>query len=166
MIAEHVMTTEQIYVKMALSGWESTIRRSDALFQSLGDQQLMTEIAPGRNRGIYLLGHLIAVHDGLPVILGLGESRYPGLKAVFLDNPDKSGQEMPSIPELRQQWAETNSRLAGLFSSLQPAEWFQRHMSVTPDDFVKEPWRNRLNVLLSRTNHLASHLGQLVLLKK
>jgi len=160
------MTTEQVYVKMALSGWESTIKRVDAIFSGLTDEQLMTEIAPGRNRGIYLLGHLIAVHDAMPVILGLGEARYPGLRAIFLDSPDRSGQAMPSIPELRAQWAETNSRLAGLFGSLQPAEWFQRHMSVSPEDFAKEPWRNRLNVLLGRTVHLASHQGQLVLLKK
>jgi hypothetical protein len=166
MIAEQVMTTEQVFVKMALSNWESTIRRVDALFQGLSDQQLMEEIAPGRNRGIYLLGHLTAVHDGLPVILGLGESRYPGLRPVFLDSPDKSGLEMPPIATLREQWAETNSRVAGLFNNLQPAEWFQRHMSVSPEDFANEPWRNRLNVLLSRTNHLASHQGQLVLLKK
>jgi hypothetical protein len=166
MIAEQTMTTEQVYVKMALSGWESSIKRVDALFNGLTDEQLMGEIAPGRNRGIYLLGHLTAVHDAMPVILGLGESRYPGLRPVFLDSPDKAGLEMPSIATLRGQWAETNSRLTGLFSNLQPAEWFQRHMSVSPEDFAKEPWRNRLNVLLGRTVHLASHQGQLVLLKK
>lgn len=160
------MTAEQVYVKMALSGWESSIKRADALFNGLSDEQLSGEIAPGRNRGIYLLGHLTAVHDAMPVILGLGERVYPQLDPVFLDNPDKSGREMPSIAALREYWAATNSRLAGLCSKLQPGEWFQRHMSVSEEDFAKEPHRNKLNVVLGRTTHLASHLGQLVLLKK
>lgn len=160
------MTAEQVYVKMALSGWETGIRRADALFNGLSDERLSGEIAPGRNRGIYLLGHLTAVHDAMPVILGLGERVYPQLDPVFLDNPDKSGREMPSITALREYWAATNSRLAGLFGKLQPADWFQRHMSVSEEDFAKEPHRNKLNVVLGRTTHLASHLGQLVLLKK
>ena len=160
------MTQEQVYVKMAVSGWESGIKRADALFNSLSDEQLSQEIAPGRNSGIYLLGHLTAVHDAMPVILGLGKPSYPELAPVFIDSPDRSGKEMPPIATLRQQWAETNSRLAGLFADIPPSDWFQRHMSVSPEDFAKEPWRNKLNVLLGRTQHLASHQGQLNLLKK
>ena len=34
-----------------------------------------------------------------------------------------------------------------------------------PEDFIKEPHRNKLNVLLTRTTHLAYHAGQLALLK-
>lgn len=160
------MTVEQVYVKMALSGWESGIKRTDALINGLNDEELAKEIAPGRNRGIYLLGHLTAVHDAMPVILGLGTPSYPELASVFLESPDKAGLEMPSIATLRQQWSETNDRLATLMQKLQPAEWFERHMNVSPEDFAKEPWRNKLNVLLGRTVHLASHQGQLVLLKK
>ena len=154
-----------MYVKMALNGWEGAIKRTDTLLNGLSDETLMNEISPGRNRGIYLLGHLIAVHDALPVILGLGEKRYPELEAVFLASPDKSGQEMPPISTLREYWAETNSRLDGLFSKVEPGDWFSKHESVSAEGFAKEPYRNKLNVLLGRTNHLASHLGQLVLLK-
>jgi len=160
------MTQEQVFVKMALNGWESTIKRTDALFKGLDDGALSKEIAPGRNRGIYLLGHLTAVHDAMPVILGLGERKYPELENIFLTNPDKSGLDMPSIPTLREYWAETNDRLAGLFTKVPSGDWFNKHESVSPEDFAKEPYRNKLNVLLGRTQHLASHLGQLVLLKK
>ena len=37
--------------------------------------------------------------------------------------------------------------------------------NATDEDFAKEPARNKLSVLLNRTNHLAYHLGQLRLLK-
>jgi len=41
-----------------------------------------------------------------------------------------------------------------------------KHTSVSEEDFAKEPHRNRLNVLTTRTTHLASHYGQLIFLKK
>ncbi len=82
---------------MALAAWESTIKRTDTLFKSLDDETLSKEIAPGRNRGLYLLGHLTAVHDAMPVILGLGERKYPELEKPFLASPDKSGLDMPRI---------------------------------------------------------------------
>jgi hypothetical protein len=160
------MTQEELYVKMALNGWDANIKRADALFKGFSDEVLATEIAPGRNRGIYLLGHLIAVHDAMPVILGLGERHYPELEAPFLTSPDKSGQEMPDADTLRKQWAETNNRLTGLFGNMQPADWFRKHTAVSTEDFEKEPYRNKLNVLLGRTSHLAGHIGQLALLKK
>jgi hypothetical protein len=51
-------------------------------------------------------------------------------------------------------------------ASLSEEQWFQRHNSVSEEDFQKEPHRNKLNVLLGRSTHIAYHLGQLVLLKK
>jgi hypothetical protein len=36
---------------------------------------------------------------------------------------------------------------------------------VSEEDFAKEPHRNRFTLLLSRTGHLAFHLGQVVLVK-
>jgi hypothetical protein len=38
-------------------------------------------------------------------------------------------------------------------------------MDISEQDFAKEPMRNKLNVLINRTNHLAYHYGQLRLIK-
>ncbi len=43
-------------IKMVLDAWHTHIKRTDDLFNSLTDEQLMQEIAPGKNRGVYLLG--------------------------------------------------------------------------------------------------------------
>ena len=43
------------------------------------------------------------------------------------------------------------------------ADWHGRHMAVTEEDFLKEPHRNKLNVMLGRVGHKASHLGQIAL---
>jgi hypothetical protein len=37
---------------------------------------------------------------------------------------------------------------------------------MTDEDYAKDPMRNRLSVLLSRTNHLSFHIGQIILAPK
>jgi hypothetical protein len=161
-----VKDQQQLFIKMALDAWNIQIDRTNKLFNSLSDDQLKEEIAPGRNSGSYLLGHLTAVHDALFPLLGLGEKLYPQLDEVFIKNPDKSGLERPATKQLRSYWNEVNEKLGKHFNDFSIEEWFQRHTAVSEADFQKEPHRNRLNVLLNRTAHLANHLGQLILLKK
>jgi hypothetical protein len=157
--------TGQLMVKMALDSWNGYLNRTSKLFDELSDEQLQKEVSPGRNTGVYLLGHLVAVHDAMIALLGLGEKKYPELEMPFVRSADKSGLSFPAISELRNYWVETNQRVAEKFTALTPDEWFMKHAAVTEEDFLQEPHRNRLNVLLSRTSHLASHYGQLVFLK-
>jgi ribosomal protein L16 Arg81 hydroxylase len=58
-----------------------------------------------------------------------------------------------------------NERLKKKFNSTSDEEWLSRHTAVSAEDFEKEPHRNKLNVVISRTNHMANHIGQLLLLK-
>lgn len=158
-------TSESLFVQMALMSWQTQNTRLDDLLNKLSYEQLMNETAPGRNRGIYLLGHLAAVNDSLFKILGIGERLHPELDAIFLDNPDKSGQAMPTIEELKKYWKEINGTLTDKFNAMQPQEWFEKHTAVSAEDFAKEPYRNKLNVLLNRTAHQSYHLGQMNYLK-
>mgnify|MGYP001593613464 CR=1 FL=1 len=151
---------------MVLDAWNSKIKETDALLDKLSDEQLNNEVAPGRNRGVYLLGHLVAVHDRMLTLLGLDERSYAQLDKAYLTDADKPGTELTPAKELRQYWKNVNSVLASHFSKMQPEDWFGKHNSVSAEDFAKEPHRNKLNVLISRTNHLSYHLGQLAFLKK
>jgi hypothetical protein len=159
------MTTEPIFIKMVLDAWHMHIKRTGELFNSLSDEELMKEIAPGRNRGVYLLGHLAAVHDAILPLLELGDPLHPELWDPFVERPDREVEELPATQTLREYWKEINTNLADNISSLSPEAWFQKHASVSADDFAKEPHRNKLNIIVNRTNHLANHLGQLLLLK-
>jgi len=156
----------ELLVKMVTDSWRKQLIATNKIFDSLSDEELMQEVAPGRNRGIYLLGHLTAVHDRMLPLLGFEESKYPDLKAVFLDSPDKAVDGIPSASELRQQWHDVNETLSNHIKSLPADDWFTRHANISQEDFIKEPHRNRLNVLLDRTVHLSNHRGQLLLLKK
>jgi hypothetical protein len=160
------MESQQLFVKMALLAWEVQVKRAGNLFDTLTDEQLLQEVAPAGNRGIYLLGHLIAVDDAMLPLLGLGERLHPELDEAFITQPDKSGIKMPAIKDLRPYWAEVHNRLAESFRAQSPEQWFQRHNAMTDEDFQKEPHRNKLSVLLSRTSHIAYHLGQQILIKK
>jgi hypothetical protein len=160
-----VSDQQTIFAKMALNAWDGYLKRTDKLFNELSDEDLEKEVSPGKNRGVYLLGHLIAVNDGMIPIFGLGERLYPELEAAFVSNPDKSGIEMPSVLQLRKYWANLNDVLTGYFTEMKAEEWFKRHNLMTDEDLVKEPYRNKLSVLMNRTNHLAWHYGQVLLIK-
>jgi uncharacterized damage-inducible protein DinB len=158
--------TKTIFIKMALSAWDSYNGRVTKLLATLTDEELLAETAPGRNTGIYLIGHLVAVSDGLFPILGFGERLYPELDKIFLESPDKSGHQMPSLNELKEYWNKVNSKLADQVSKMPADEWFTRHNNVSEADFSKEPHRNKLNIILNRTSHTSYHLGQLAYLAK
>jgi len=156
---------EELFIKMVLDAWHTQIKNTDELFDSLSDGELMKQIAPGKNRGIYLLGHLIAVHDRMLPLIGLGGQRYPDLYKTFVEAADNTVIDLPTVEDLRNYWKEVNNALAESFSKMPLEEWFQKHNAVSEIDFAKEPHRNKLNIVINRTNHLANHLGQLLLLK-
>jgi DinB superfamily len=157
--------TSAFIIKLAVDSWHLTVQRFNTLLESLNDETLLREIAPDRNRGIYLLGHLAAVHDRMLTLLNFSERMYPHLDEPFLDKADDKTADYPGIAELKSQWHEVNKALSSHFNQLSTDEWLQKHSAVSTEDFAKEPHRNRLNVLHSRTNHLSYHYGQLRLLK-
>jgi DinB superfamily len=156
----------KMYVRMIVSAWETQNTRVDKMLSSLSDEQLSAETAPGRNTGVYLLGHLAAVNDNLFPLLGFGEKLYPELEKIFLSNPENAGLEKPSIASLREYWKTINNKLMGHIDKVTPEEWLTRHNSVSSEDFAKEPHRNKLNILINRANHQSYHLGQLAYLSK
>jgi hypothetical protein len=160
------METKQLIVKSVLDAWNSRLKSATKLFNALTDEDLQKEVAPGRNRGLYLLGHLAVVHDMMLPLLSLEPRQYAHLEDAFLIKPDKTVSDIPSVKELRVMWETVNSKLSVHFNHLNADDWFQKHSSVSSEDFVNEPHRNRLNVLIGRTNHLQYHMGQVALINK
>lgn len=159
------MTHTEIIVKMILDRWNASLKNTDALLSELTDETLQKEVAPGKNRGVYLLGHLVAVHDDMLVLLDMGPKLYPQLHEPFIKEADKTTTELPSAQELRNFWHVQCETMKQKFDSLQPENWFEKHTAVSEEDFATEPHRNKLNIILTRTTHLQYHIGQLRLLK-
>jgi hypothetical protein len=160
------MTSHELPVKVAINSWRLVVDRADNVFSGLTGEQLLREVAPGKNRIIYLWGHLIAVHDRMFSILGLGPRLHPDMDVMFIDNPDRAVPETPPAGQLKEYWDEVNAKLLSQFQSLSADEWLLQHRAMSEEDYAKDPTRNRLAVLLSRTNHLSYHLGQVTLALK
>lgn len=154
------MTFETSLIDSALRNWRSNVDRVDKLFGDLSQEQLLQEVAPGKNRLIYLWGHLTAFNDALIPLLGFGPRIYPELDLMFVSNPDRTAPTILSGWELKTIWQETSQILWTGFSKLSVADWLQKHSAVSQEDFLREPHRNRFTVLLGRTAHIAYHLGQ------
>ena len=158
--------SEQALVTAAVNSWKLNIERADRTFSPLTEEQLLQQVAPGKNRLIYLWGHLTAVHDRMLPLLVLGPRLHPKYDALFITSPDKAVPTLPAAEEIKKAWDEINGALLAGFESLSAADWLQKHASVSDEDFAKDPQRNRFSVLLSRTTHISFHLGQTALIPK
>jgi hypothetical protein len=158
--------TNNTLKKIALDGWNTQITRANKLIDGLTDEQLLHEVAPSRNSGLYLLGHLTAVHDAMLPLMDLCEKLHPEMEEVFIKNPDKSSLQKPSAKQVRENWHQVNTHLTQKMEALSGEQLLDKHNSVSAEDFEKEPHRNKLNIIIGRTGHLAYHLGQMAFLKK
>jgi hypothetical protein len=156
---------QALFIKMVIAEWDKQNNNFNKLLSSLSDEQLSKEIAPGKNTGIYLVGHLIAISDAMLPLLNFGEKLFPDLENIFIKNPDKSGLQKPTVSELKDHLKAVNTKLKEHIESTAPADWFKRHMAVSEEDFSQEPHRNKLNIIINRAGHMNYHLGQLILLK-
>ena len=157
--------SEERMIDAALRAWRFNADRIDAFFNALSQDQLEQEIAPGRNRLIYLWGHIAAVNDGLFPLLGLGPKLYPEMEAMFIANPDRAVVTIYSAEQVKRAWSHINEELFAGLSGWSPMECLERHTAVSVDDFLQEPHRNRYTVVLSRNTHMAYHFGQAILTK-
>ena len=159
------MSNDERLAAGAIATWNAALERADKFFTGLDAAALAVQIAPERNRLIYLWGHLSAMHDRMIELLGVGERVHPELDAIFLSAPDRS-TELPSAEVIRAWWAEVNVRLTEGIAKLSTSDWLQRHTAVSEEDFAREPLRNKFSILLTRTNHLSYHIGQTSLARK
>ena len=105
------MKNEDSCVALGLKVWKAQIERADKLFEGLSSEEVLREIAPGRNRLLYLWGHLTAIHDAMLPLLGLGERLHPEFDVAFISNPDKSRVGIPSHEQVRRAWNAVNAEL-------------------------------------------------------
>jgi hypothetical protein len=159
------MTNQEILAATVLSSWKLVIGRLDKNLAPLTGEQLQKQIAPGKNRVFYLVGHLTAVHDRMFPTLGLGDRLHPELDEPYITNPDRALADPLSASDLKKAWAEVNSKLTAAFERFTLEEWLQKHTAVSDEDFAQDPTRNRLAVVMNRTFHAAYHAGQAVLAK-
>jgi hypothetical protein len=120
------MNHQQLFVQMALHSWNTQIARAEKVFNSYSEAEFFEPVAAGKNRIIYLFGHLATYHDALKETLGIGKQTRPELIPLFLQNPDNDSNVYPSVTELKAYWENVHTELKDLFSNLTAEEWFKR----------------------------------------
>lgn len=91
MLQMSTINPADMLVESALKVWKLNEIRFARVFHALSEVELQREIAPERNRLIYIWGHVVAVNDGLFPLLGIGPRLYPELENTFLLQPDPDG---------------------------------------------------------------------------
>src|ERR1700719_3484122 len=140
------MGNESSFAAVGLKAWKAQIDRADKLFGGLSSEEILREIAPGRNRLLYLWGHLTAVHDAMLPLLALGERLHPDFDVAFVSNPDKSRADIPSHEQVRRAWNNVNGELSRGFEGMSSSDWLQRHSAASAEDFAKDASRNRFAI--------------------
>ena len=148
------MEQQELLIKMIIQAWAGVVGRTTKLISHLTDEELNHQVAPDRSTGIFILSHITKGSDKMRDILFLGDRIFPDLDEKTVMSP----------AEWRDAWSKVNDTLLEQLQAVPVADWFKRHASMTDEDLVADPGRNRLSVLLTRMNHLSYHLGQLVLI--
>jgi uncharacterized damage-inducible protein DinB len=155
------MTTLQI----CLLQWDTYNRIMQKVINTISDENFNLPIVPNGNSPSWLLGHLVDTDDKLLELFGIGKRMAPELSSIYHHERGTNQLGHLSKEDLNTTWNTIVSELDKSFKAMTEADWLSRHMSITEEDFKKEPHRNKLNVFLSRIEHKASHLGQIAMQK-
>lgn len=153
------MTTLDI----CLLQWDTYNRRMQKVLDTISDEDFHKPIVNGGNSPSWLLGHLADTDDALLELFGIRKRMFPDLARIYHHERDTNQSGHLTKNELSAQWKAIVEELNRAIKSYSEKDWLSRHTLVSEEDFKKEPHRNKLNVILSRVTHKASHLGQIAL---
>jgi len=156
------MHTENSLIDAALRGWKSNVERVGDLFGTLSPEQLEQQVTPGKNRLIYLWGHLTAVNDGSCRCLALANGFIRNSTQCSFRNQTihrTHGDGSISQVGMGQDQPEALGRIFEVLA----VGLAGRHTAVSEEEFKREPKRNKFTVLLGRTAHMSYHVGQAML---
>jgi uncharacterized damage-inducible protein DinB len=153
------MTTLDI----CLLQWDTYNRRMQKVLDTISDEDFHKPIIPDGNSPSWLLGHLADTDDALLELFGIRKRMFPDLAKIYHHERGTNQSGHLTKEELSTQWKAIVEELNRAIKSYSEKNWLSRHTVVSEEDFMKEPHRNKLNVMLSRVTHKASHLGQIAL---
>ncbi len=130
---------------------------------SLTDEEFEMELSPGKNRGVWILGHMITSDDEFSVFMGKGDLLFPYYPELFGQGSKLQPlQSYPEVSELRQQWNDVIEKNKNIYENLKDEELEQPHNNIVEgkEDFFK----TKARVIMAWHLHQMYHAGQLGLL--
>ena len=153
-------------IEICLLQWTTYNTRMQKMMEALSDEKFNTPIVANGNSPSWIFGHLVDTDDRLLELFGIRSRFFPELGKIYHNERGSNQGGHLSKAELTTRWAAISAELDKAFRSWGERDWMGRHTAVSEEDFKKEPHRNKLNVMLSRVEHKASHLGQVAMQPK
>jgi hypothetical protein len=126
----------------------------------LTDEELKMELAPGKNHGVWLLGHLITSDDDFSVYMGKGPLFYPEYHRIFGQGSKLQPVEnYPDIPLLREQWKKVVEKNKKIYAELTDEELEEFHAKAK--DPEKDYFKTKQRIIIFWQLHQMYHAGQL-----
>ena len=135
----------------------------DMYLNELSDEELKCEIIPGKNHGVWIVGHLVASDDTLTEYLGYGPVLFPETQRFAQCSTLIPVEECPPPSVLRNQWKKVCEKNEAAYQLLRDDDLDQPHAMLKgniEDDYFK----TKQGVIINWTLHQVHHAGQLALL--
>src|ERR1043166_7989271 len=114
--------------KLLYEMWKAMSVWTSGIINSLSEVELQQRIAPGKNHGIWILGHLVESEDDLSLFIGTGELGFPEYEKTFGQGSKLLDvSEYPSSEVLKEQLKEVLMKNDLILSSFQDDELDKPH---------------------------------------
>lgn len=130
----------------------------------LKEEDYLLELSPGKNHGVFILGHLVASDDDFSVYMGKGGYLFPEYQEIF-----SAGSELlpvdyyPSVKEILEKWKAVCEKNEKIYQELTDAELSEYHANC--EDPEKDFFKTKERVIQMWQTHQAYHVGQFGLLE-
>lgn len=126
----------------------------------LSDDEFKMEITPGKNHGVWLLGHLVTSDDDFSMFMGKGDQMFPQYYDLFGQGSKLLPPgEYPPVSELKNAWKKVCEKNRKIYSGLTDDELGEPHALVK--DIEKDYFKTKDRVISAWHLHQLYHAGQL-----
>lgn len=130
---------------------------------SLSDSEFEMELSPGKNHGVWILGHLIASDDDFSVYMGKGELMYPDYSELFGQGSKlQKISTYPAVSKLREQWKEIFMKNKRIYENLKDEEF--EDIPENMDGESLKYFTSKGKIVMAWQLHQMYHGGQLSVL--
>ncbi len=140
--------------------YEMMVEWVNGTIDPLSDDEFKMELSPGKNHGVWLLGHLVTSDDDFSMFMGKGEQLFPQYYEMFGQGSKLlPAESYPQISELKNAWTEVCNKNRKIYSELIDEKLQQPHALVK--DIEKDYFKTKERVIMAWHLHQLYHAGQL-----
>lgn len=131
--------------------------------EPLSDEEFKMELSPGKNHGVWLMGHLVTSDDDFSMFMGKSEVMFPEYYELFGQGSKLLPPESyPPVSELKDAWEKVCEKNRKIYTELTDDELQQPHALVK--DYERDYFKTKERVIMAWHLHQLYHAGQLGIL--